>query len=78
MKRNWHSLNKITTQEFGHAKTNWCKYEAFLDMYDSIEKSLIEAKFMMMSEEPEWKYKDGNHVEFESDAFGCKVASKFS
>ena len=33
---------------------------------------------MMMLEEPEWKYKDGNHVEFESDEYGCKLTSRFS
>ena len=78
MKRNWHSLNNITTREFGHDKTNWCKYEAFFDMYDSIEKALIEEEFIIMLEEPEWQDKDGNHVEFESDEFGCKVDSRFS
>ena len=47
-------------------------------MYDLIETALIEAKFMMILEEPEWQDKDGNHVEFESDAFVCKVASTLS
>ena len=42
MKRNGHRLNNITTWEFGLDKTNWYKYEAFFDMYDSIEKLLIE------------------------------------
>ena len=33
---------------------------------------------MTMSEEPEWQYKDGNRVAFESEAFGCKVTIKIS
>ena len=31
-----------------------------------------------MFEEPEWQDKDGNHVEFESEAYGCKVNSKIT
>ena len=33
---------------------------------------------MMVLEEPKWKDKDGNHVKFGSEAFGCKVTSKIS
>ena len=47
-------------------------------MYDSIEKVLIEAKFMEMLEETEFQYNDGNPVGFESETFGCKVTSKFT
>ena len=45
-------------------------------MYDSIEKALIKAKVITMSEEPEQQDKDENRVEFESEAYGCKVTSK--
>ena len=44
-------------------------------MYDSIENALIKSKVMTMLEEPEWQGKDKNCVEFESEEFGCKVAS---
>ena len=37
---------------------------------------LIESKFTTMLEEPEWQDKYGNRVEFESEAYGCKVTSK--
>ena len=47
-------------------------------MYDSIEKVLIEAKAMTMLEDLEWQDKDGNRVEFESDAYGWKGSSKNS
>ena len=30
----------------------------------------------MMLEEPEWQEKDENRVEFEPEAYGCKVTSK--
>ena len=45
-------------------------------MYDSIEIVLTEAKVMMMLEEQEWKHNNGNHVGFESEAYGCKVTSR--
>ena len=38
----------------------------------------IESKFMAMLEEPEQKDKDWNHVEFESEAYGCEVNSKIT
>ena len=47
-------------------------------MYDSIEKALIEAKAMTMLEDLERQDKDGNRVEFESDAYGWKGRSKNS
>ena len=50
--------------------------EHFYDMYDSIENELIEAKVMTILEELEWQDKDGNRVEFEPEAYGCKVTSK--
>ena len=37
---------------------------------------LIEAKVMILLEEPEWQDNDGNRVGFESEAYGCKVSSK--
>ena len=64
MKRNNHKLNHTRPQKFGFDRTNWCKYGAFYDMYDSIEKALVEAKVMKMLEEPEWQDKDGNRVGF--------------
>ena len=33
---------------------------------------------MTMLEEPELKDKDGNRVEFEQEAYGCKVTSKIT
>ena len=39
---------------------------------------LIELKFTTMLEEPEWQDKDGKRVEFESEAYGCKVTSKIT
>ena len=53
MKRNGHRLNHVKPKKFGIDRTNWCKYGAFVDMYDSIEKALIEEKFMTVLEEPE-------------------------
>ena len=47
-------------------------------MYDSIEEELIKSKVMTMLEEPEWKDNDGNHIEFESEVYDCKVTSKSS
>ena len=44
MKRNGHRLNNLSSQKFGLDRTNWCKYGAFVDMYDSVEKLLIEEK----------------------------------
>ena len=55
MKRDGHRLNHVRPQKFGLERTNWCKYGAFVDMYDSIEKLLIEEKVMMMLEEPKLK-----------------------
>ena len=78
MKRNGNSLNLLRPQKFGLDRTNWCKYGAFYDIYDSIEKALIEAKVMTMLEEPEWQDKDGNRVKFESEAYGCRVTSKIT
>ena len=40
--------------------------------------TLIEEKFMKKLEEPECQDKDGNRVEFESEAYGYKVASKIT
>ena len=31
-----------------------------------------------MMEELEWKDKDGNRVEFESESYGCKITSKIT
>ena len=53
MKRNGHRLNIVRPQQFGLDRTNWCKYAAFYDMYDSTEMALIEAKVMKILEEPE-------------------------
>ena len=78
MKRNWHRLNHVRPQIFGLDMTNSCKYRSFSDMYDSTEEELIEAKFMMMLQEPEFKDKGGKHVGFESDRFCCKVTSELS
>ena len=33
---------------------------------------------MTMLEEPEWQYKDGKRVEFESEAYRCKVSTKIT
>ena len=44
MKRNGNIFNNVSPQEFGLDRTNWCKYGAFVDMYDSVEKLLIEEK----------------------------------
>ena len=33
---------------------------------------------MTMLEETEWQDKDGNRVEFESEAYGCKVTIKIT
>ena len=78
MKRNGHRLNQVRLHKFGLDRTNWCKYGAFVDMYDSVENVLIEEKVMTMLEEAEWQEKYGNHVEFDSEAFGCKLLSKSS
>ena len=78
MKRNGHRLNHVRPQKFGLDRNNCCKYGAFLDMYDSVENVLIEEKVMTMLEEAEWQEKYGNHVEFDSEAFGCKLLSKSS
>ena len=77
MKRNGNRFNFVRPHKFGLDRSNWCKYGAFYYMYYSIEKTLIEAKFMMMLGETEWQDKDGNRIEFESEAYGCKVTSKF-
>ena len=46
MKRNRHRLNLVRPYKSGLDRTNWYKYGAFCDIYDSIEMSLIEAKVM--------------------------------
>ena len=76
MKRNRHRLNLVSPQQFRLDRNNWCKYGAFYYIYDSIEMLLSEAKVVTMLEEPEWQDKDGNRIEFESEAFGCKLTSK--
>ena len=38
--------------------------------------TLIKEKFITILEEPEWQYKYRNHVEFEFEAYGCKLTSK--
>ena len=78
MKHNGHRLNLVRPQKFVLDRTNWCKYAAFYDMYDYIEMALIEANITTMLEEPEWQDKDGNRVEFESEAYGCKVTSEIT
>ena len=78
MKNNSHRLNLVRPQKFVLDRTNWYKYGAFVDMYDSIEIALIEAKVMTMLEEPEWQDKDGNRIGFELEAFGCKVTSQIT
>ena len=40
--------------------------------------ALVEAKVTKIMEVTEWKYKDGNRVEFQSEAYGCKVTSKIT
>ena len=47
-------------------------------MYDSIEMVFIKSKLMTVLEEPYWQDKDGNRVEFESEAYVCKVTSKIT
>ena len=42
MKLNVHRLNQVRLQKFVIDRTNWCKYGAFFDMYDSIEKALVD------------------------------------
>ena len=42
MKRNGHRFNHARPHKFGLDITNWCKYGAFVNMYDSIEIFLIE------------------------------------
>ena len=78
MKRNGHMLNLARPQKFGPDRNYWCEYAAFYDTYDSIEMALIEAKVMTMLEETEWQDKGRNIVEFESEAYGCKVTSKIN
>ena len=60
MKSNGHRLNLVRPQQFGLDSTNWYKYSAFYDIYDSIEMSLINSKVVSMLEESEWKDKDQN------------------
>ena len=77
MKCNGHRLNCLKPHQFLIYRTDWCKYGYFFGMFDSIEKLLIEANVMTVLEEPEWKYKDGGRVKFESEAFVYKLTSKF-
>ena len=41
MKQNGHRLNHVKPHKFGLYRTNWCKYGAFVEMYDSTEKALV-------------------------------------
>ena len=42
MRLNGHKLNHVRSHIFGLDRTNWCKYAAFYEIYDSIEMMLIE------------------------------------
>ena len=74
MKRNGHKLKIKSGKKYAVDRANFTSYLNFKDMYDQIEESLVgDSKVAVKLPEPIWMNKDGEEVECEDDAFGCKV-----
>ena len=72
-KRYHHRLVSKKGVQFGHNRSEWCKFENFEKMYDLVYEAMEVAKVAKKLPEPEWQNKKGEKVSNKEQAVGEKV-----
>jgi hypothetical protein len=60
------------TVKFDSKRADWCNYLNMQEMYQEIYKNLCSAGIACEHPEAQWRDKNGEIVETEEQAFGCK------
>jgi hypothetical protein len=61
------------TVKFDSKREDWCNYLNMEEMYQEIYKNLCSAGIACKHPEAQWRDKNGDVVETEEEAFGCKT-----
>ena len=77
-KRNKHKLVSKRGVQFGHNRSEWCKYDNFQNMYQLVYEAMEHAGVATKLAEPEWQNKMGETVNSQAEACGEKVAYKIT
>jgi hypothetical protein len=72
LKRNRHLIRAKKAVKFESKRSEWCNYLNMDEMYEEIYKNLCLAGLACEHPEPVWRDKNGEAVESEEQAFGCK------
>ena len=74
LKRNRHLLRSKSGRKYAVDRCNWTTYLNFADMYEHIEDILVcDSKSARKLDQPQWMDIEGNVVDSEDQAYGCKV-----
>jgi len=73
LKRNSHLIRAKKTVKFDSKRADWCNYLNMEEMYHEIYKNLCSAGIACEHPEAQWRDSNGDVVETEDEAFGCKT-----
>jgi len=73
LKQNSHLIRAKKTVKFDSKRADWCNYLNMEEMYHEIYKNLCSAGIACEHPEAQWRDKNGDVVETEDEAFGCKT-----
>ena len=79
LRRNSHQISSKIGRKYSVDRSNWTTYLNFRDMYLHIRSVLLEdSKIASKLDVPVWVNQDGDEVQTEDEAFGCKVDIKIN
>jgi len=73
LKQNSHLIRANKTVKFDSKRADWCNYLIMEEMYQEIYKNLCSTGIACEHPEAQWRDKNGEVVETEEEAFGCKT-----
>jgi hypothetical protein len=63
-----------TAVKFDSKRAEWCTYQNMDNMYNEVYEKMVTNGIATKLPEPVWRDQEGNIVETEAEAFGCKSA----
>jgi len=72
LRRNSHLIRQKKAVKFENKRAQWCNYLNMEEMYQEIYQNLCSARIACKHSEAVWRNKDGEVVEQQEQAFGCK------
>jgi len=72
LRRNSHLIRQKKAVKFENKRAQWCNYLNMEEMYQEIYQNLCSAGIACKHSEAVWRNKDGEVVEQQEQAFGCK------